>query len=50
MPGLLNSCDLDDTSDDESDEYDNVYNNKDWSNKRLDHSDDFSEEDNYDEN
>ena len=50
MKGFLNSCDLDDSSDDESDKCDNVNNNKDWIHKGLDHVEGFIEEDNYDKN
>ena len=48
MKGFLNSCDLDDSSDDESDKCDNVNNNEYWIENRLDYADYLSEEDNYD--
>ena len=54
IPVLLNICELNDSSDyeidDESNECDNIKNNGYCSDKRLEYSEDLSEEDNYDEN
>ena len=41
MPRLLKICELDDSSDDESDKCDNVK-KKYWCDKGLDYADDFS--------
>ena len=50
---IFNRCGLDDSSDDESDDEsykcDNVRNNEDCSDKRLDCDEDLSKEDKYDE-
>ena len=43
MPGLMNRCEMDDSSDDERDKCDNVKNNEYWSEKGLDCDDDLSE-------
>ena len=54
MQVLLNICDLDYSSgnkiDDEIDKYDNVKNNEDLSENRLDYTEYFSKEDKHDEN
>ena len=54
IPRFLNICELvhsyDDESDYESDKYDNVKNNEDWSDKGLDYAEYLSGEDNYDKN
>ena len=48
IPGLLNICDLyysfDYSSNYESDNFDNIKNNEDWSDKVLDYAEDLSEE------
>ena len=42
MPGLLNRCDLDYSSDDESYKCDNVNNNEECSDKGLEYAEDLS--------